>query len=135
MSDLTEPQKMRLVADFLEAHPELPTAAANTGRWLFNKDEIIAAAKVPGAKKLYNDTALRIEILIAEGLTFDYYISREKVCTPTKIEKTWVPPSEGYYQEKTIEWDCHPLLKPTPEGEAIEAIVKEATPETDNIPF
>ena len=132
---LTEPQKMRLIADFLEAHPELPQPLANVGRYVYDKDDAILAAKMPGATKQYGSFALTIKVPVNDDLTLLYFIAREKVCTPKETVKEWVEPQEGRWDQKVVAWDCHPLRKPTPEGEAIEAIVKEATPETDNIPF
>ena len=127
MSNLTEPQKMRLIANFLEAHPQLSQPSAPRGKYIFSKDEALAAAKMPGAKKEYSESTLTIKVPMSEGLTLYYYVPREKVCTPKETVKEWVEPQEGRWEQKVIVWDCHPLLKPTPEGEAIEAIVKEAT--------
>ena len=135
MSKLTEPQKMRLIAGFLEAHPELPTIVASRAIYTWPKDDAIIAAKLSGAKKEYDKYNLIIRVPVVVGLDLLYYIPREQVCTPKKVVNEWVEPREGRWDQKVVAWDCHPLLAPTPEGEAIEAIVKEATPIDSDIPF
>lgn len=125
---MTDIDKMRAIADFLEAHPDMPTVIASTGRWLYDKDEAIKVAKLPGAKKEYGDSYLTIKVPVVDEVTLYYFISREKVCTPTETVKEWVEPQEGRYDTKVVAWKCHPLLAPTPEGEAIEAMLEGATP-------
>jgi len=105
----------RQLAAFFELHPELIAPAPNVGVWLYDKADGIKAAKMPGARKEYSDTTLRIEVPVTGGLTVSYYLARETVCTAKRIEIVTQPAVAERTYEKVVEWDCHPLLAPTPE--------------------
>lgn len=128
---MTELEKMRAVADYLEVHSLIPSIIANRCAYLYTKEDALIVARLPGARKSYSDSTLNITVPVMDGLDLIFFVPREKVCTPTKTTKEWIEPSAGRWEQKVVEWKCEPLLAPTEDGKAIEELVNEATPSTD----
>lgn len=79
-----------------------------------------AARAVPGQKvKDVDEFAFRLKTEPAPGLRFEWWASRENVCTPrvtgTRTVTRSVPVEPTEYrdvevEEQIVEWDCGPLL-------------------------
>jgi hypothetical protein len=108
-------KELRTLLRYAEQHPDIEIPISNRGVWLCEKDDAIVIAKLPGAKKVYSDTVLRITVPIGNGFELLYYLSRDTVCTAKRTETVLEPAREAWSYEKVVEWDCHPLLAPNDE--------------------
>lgn len=111
------------MADFLTAHPELQQCSQFPSlHYAADLNEILHAARIPGAKKVYHAEYLYIEVPILPGFSTTYFIGRNVVCTPTKTEDTVIPAQPERIVKKVLEWECHPLLKPSEEKQIDDSI-------------
>ncbi len=104
-------QKLRDLAEFFEQHPQLPMP---TGFDLVvaTKEELITAARLPGARKDYDDLYFYVHVPIAKDHILNFFCSRETVCRPIKTVEKVVPAQPERIVQEVVEWECHPLLKP-----------------------
>lgn len=106
-------EQLRLIADFFEQHPELPTPLVpDIIIYAQSKDDALKAARLPGARKSYDDTTLWINVSLSDAVVLKFFTYRQTVCTAKRVEKVLQPAQAERWFEKVVEWDCHPLLKP-----------------------
>jgi len=109
---MTYSDKLRLIALFFDNHPDLPTPEIQVQIYC-DKEALIKAVKLPGAKKVYDTNFINIDVLIADDLKIQFYNYRSLVCEATEYETVEIPAQPAYTARKAIKWDCHPLLGPT----------------------
>lgn len=114
---MTITEQLQTLIDFYNKHPHIPKPYINLSMFIDTKGEALLLAKLPGATKSYDDNYLTITVPVGPGMNLEYFIYRNKVCTPTKTTIVEVPARAAYTVEKVVEWDCHPLLQPTPKSE------------------
>ena len=112
MKDITKAHKLRLIADFLELHPEFNESVyVNYLCYLWqDKELLLKAAKLFDAKKSFDSSFAFITVPLHPQLNLVFYTDRHAVCTATKFETVKVEARPASTYEKPIEWDCHPLL-------------------------
>lgn len=129
-------QGLRELADFYEAHPEVPLPIYSSNFTIFAKTYnfaekqeakavVIAAARAFGhAEKTYTQTGFELKKEFSGGINLTVHSEREVVCTPVVVGKETIPgrvePAipERYIPERVvdkIEWKCDSLLAPTQE--------------------
>jgi hypothetical protein len=113
MNDLTYSAQLRALADFFEAHPDLPKPGlpylAYTGL-----EGMAAAARIaaglPGAYKSYDDKWASVYLPVP-GLrwynSLQVYTARNTICEPVETEVVEVP---ARLETKVTKWKCQPLL-------------------------
>lgn len=114
---------LRMVADWYEAHPEVPVPHTHTmeNYSVNDRETMVAVVKALGTcEKEYSDTMFHARKTFGV-LTVDFMDYRERVCirrvvgTETKVVKKPVEPITFVEEEVTtevVEWDCEPLLAP-----------------------
>ena len=130
MDNTKEIETARKLADFFALHSDLPMPSPNTALFLYTKEEALRAAKMPGAKKEYDDQYFLITVPVEGELKITYYFSRETVCTAKRTVTIEEPAQPARSYEKVVEWDCHPLLAPDRDATPAAAPVL-----TDEVPF
>jgi hypothetical protein len=108
---MTYSEKLRFIADFFEQHPELPTGQIPDVYWAITKDQALNAAKLPGAKKRYDNDTLWIDVPLRDDLQLRFFTERKVVCTAKRVETVVEPAIPERTYEKVVEWECHPLLQ------------------------
>lgn len=114
----TNAEKFRTMSDFLLEHPDMDSDFAIGTLFYVNTNTLLAAARIPGAKKIYEGGYLYIDIPLGD-FNIQVFISREVVCTPTKWIEEVVPATPERTIRKVISWDCHPLLSNIPDKETV----------------
>lgn len=112
--------KFRKIINFLSQHEELPLPLL-PGMVYTGKDELITAAKFPGARKEYNESYFAVNVPVMKDVSLQFFTLRETVCTPTKYEDVEIPAQPARTERKVVEWDCHPLLRPSTDTKSEEA--------------
>ena len=108
----TVPEQLRLLADFVEKYPELAaTYSPQSHIFLDTKADALKAARIPQARKYYDDATFRIDIPLADDFSVRFFTYRRVVCTAKRIEKVIEPAKPEREVEKVVEWECHPLLE------------------------
>jgi hypothetical protein len=108
----THVERLRLLADFCEQHPDLPQyMMLSAVVWASTKEEALQVARLPGARKRYDETELWIDVPLADDFKVEFFTSRNQVCTAKKIEEVVVPAQPERKIKKVVEWECHPLLQ------------------------
>jgi hypothetical protein len=100
-------QGLRQLVDFVEAHPELPVNLQHYIVYFSTKEELVAAARIGGWKKIYQGDYFILRREFA-GAQLDIYTDREKVCTATVTGQRTVEavPARPEHTEDVIEWVC-----------------------------
>lgn len=103
--------------EFYRRNPEVPAIPRSSynSLFVFSKEEMLSVAHIKGARKEYDEAYFKISVPVSNSLSMEFWTSRATVCTPTKTQTIVVPAREEYTYEKPVEWDCHPLLKPSEE--------------------
>lgn len=122
-------ERLRLLADFCEQHPDLPQyMMTNAVVHVDTKEGALELARLPGARKQYDEGYLWIHVPLADDFKVEFFISRGQVCTAKKFEDITVPATKERRVRKVVEWECHPLLKADEQEEAQPLV-------GDDIPF
>ena len=107
---MTDSQKLRALADFLDAHPGLPGPNCFENIYAA-KEQLILAARIPGAKKVYDASRFNIRVEIENSFYVTFFKERSAVCTPVRYEVEVVPAAPAYERRIIKEWRCDPLLE------------------------
>ena len=115
--------KLREIADFCEAHPELDDQwfEAKGGSEYYslmhdNKDLLAAVARSCGkAEKWFNRYYAGFQVKL-HSCSLIFFLDREAVCTKRVVGIEHVKAQPAFDRE-IVEWDCsEPWLKETPNG-------------------
>ena len=121
---LSTADSLRLMADWYEAHPDMPAPYNPTVLHFAveNEDAAASVARALGTfKKFGDDTFLRLTKTFG-SIPLEFIFYRNKVCTPRVVKTETVkvmkldpkaPPPPMVEVEETrdvIVWDCPPLL-------------------------
>lgn len=122
-------ERLRLLADFCERHPDLPQyMQLDAIVWAGSKEDALRVARLPGARKRYDETELWIAVPLADDFKVEFFTARAQVCTAKKVEEIVVPAVAERKVSRVVEWECHPLLKADEQEETRPVI-------TDDIPY
>jgi len=104
---------LRQLADFVEAHPELPVPFAG-GHNVFvgTKAELATFARLPGVRwdKSVDPNYFYIRHTFDGGHSYDINVQREQVCRKV-VTGTRLVPAEPAHEVDVFEWVCdEPLL-------------------------
>ncbi len=117
---------LRQVAEFIEAHPEIPLPGATLTSYALHDKKVVAlTARALGqggrCKKVYEDSILRLKREFGP-IELEYLGLRSNVCERVKVGERLVPemyvPPQPATQGQTIpehkeavyEWVCSPIL-------------------------
>ena len=97
---------------FAKAHPEVSCPGLEQNIYVVDKEVLIAVARVPGARKVYDDSYLNITVPLIGDHTLNYFTHRSAVCEVIETTKVRIAATEAYEYDKPTKWKCHPLLEP-----------------------
>lgn len=83
---------LRMFADHLEAHPDIPYLNCNVTRYVYGKEKFLGYARTLGSfKKTFDDKYISLKINFTDRVKVDIYIPREEIC---KQIVTWECPED-----------------------------------------
>jgi hypothetical protein len=102
--------KYRKMADWLEAHPDVPVPHGNacSGTWLSLEDARKAMHLSGSWTKAYSENQVEYEHEVAPGLWFWIWVSRSEVCQRVQVGTKHVEA----HDEPVFEWKCGPEDNP-----------------------
>jgi hypothetical protein len=108
---------LREVADFLAAHPELPTTRHEQHLvCLQTREELVAVARIPGVrwrKDWQSEEFFSLKADFPGGHTYEVFVRREHVCRKV-VTGTAVQPAQPEQTVELFRWECdEPLLAPS----------------------
>lgn len=108
----TFPEKLRLMADFYERHPDFPPMKLGLVYCAAREEFICIARECGYADKTFSDSYAYLEVELTGDCKIKFFTDRDQVCERRVIGKKLVP-AQIYpeHEEDIIEWDCHPILK------------------------
>lgn len=104
---------LRALADFLDAHPEVPFPRYDTiNVFLDDKAQLARIARVGSWEKEYNDSYFSLSRSFGEDLRLDINTSRSKVCRKVVVGTRIVPAVEAKpeHEEDVTVWECDDAL-------------------------
>jgi len=106
-------QGLRDLADFLTAHPTVPTPRYTTLNAFVQKAEVVGAAKATGGwEKIYNQNWFYLRKTFPGGIEFDVTVEREQICRKVATGTTTLP-AQPEREVEAFTWVCdEPLLAP-----------------------
>lgn len=105
---------LREIADWYEAHPDVPAPSpAPINLFFGDKDELVAVARAVGERLTKSGSGdwywLRKEF--PSGWALEFNVRREQVCTRRVVGTEPVPEQIiPAHTKEIVEWDCHSLL-------------------------
>lgn len=125
---MTTPEKLRALADWFEAHPEVPQSVSYSGVWAHTCVTDTEVFKHIGSfKKEMDDNYFYAHLMVGD-VNLRLMCPRTQVCTPKVVGKKRVAevvipaiPERliPEHEEDIIEWDCSSVL--APEQDEVEA--------------
>lgn len=117
MTGLDYASALRAVADFYEAHPDIPTPTLRDLSVYGVTDTKEGAARIIEAlkpcQKAWDDTFFKITRDF-DGIILKFVFMREAVCTKRVVGTKLVPAAFiEAHEEEIVEWDCSPVLEGT----------------------
>lgn len=129
---------LRALADWFEAHPDIPTPRGEVAINLYSmdtKEEAATFARALGrCDKRYQDSILYISRRFG-AIRLEALFMRDSVCTKRVVGTREIPEqviparSEEIIPARTeeiVEWDCEPILKPS-DPEPVEQTAEATT--------
>ena len=109
---------LRELADFLEAHPELPKPSpCQINAFVTDKPALAMVARTPGVRweKSISGNYFYLRVSFPGGHTYDVNVKRDQVCRKVVIG-TRIEPAQPEREVEEVQWVCdEPLLA---EGQA-----------------
>jgi hypothetical protein len=100
---------LRQLADWLEAHPEVPVPTYNQSSVAVEAADLPTIARAMGqAEKTAYGDYFRLSKRFG-GVEYYCYTDRDAVCTRTKVGTKVIPAQEARVVD-VWEWDCNPVL-------------------------
>jgi hypothetical protein len=111
---------LRLLADWLEAHPEIPLPTYHINNYnLDTKEQAAELVRAFGScKKKYSDDMFYVSKQFGV-LNYEFSFYRSGVCTPRVVGVETIPAMfvEAHTiparTKEIVEWDCEPILAPS----------------------
>jgi hypothetical protein len=106
-------QGLRELADFVEAHPDLPVPFSGSHNvFLADKADVVALARAAGGRweKGADPNYFYLKVRFAGGHTYDLNVDRERICRKVVTGTRTVPATPAHDVEE-FHWICdEPLL-------------------------
>jgi hypothetical protein len=109
---------IRELADFIEAHPDLPCPSSGAHLiYCFTKAQLVDIARVRGVRWQKDvregSEYFSIKTTFTGGHAYEAYVDRVEVCRKV-VTGTVVVPATPEHVEETFKWECsrEPLLAP-----------------------
>lgn len=110
---MTYSDQLRLIADFFEKRPDLPTPRISAFLTAYcDRETFLDVARTVGkATKTFDKSFANLNVKITDDVTVQFYTYRTEVCErrvvgTREVEAQYAPA----YVEEIVEWDCHPIL-------------------------
>jgi hypothetical protein len=104
---------LRQLADFLEAHPNLPVPYSGSQNvFVYGRDALAAVAREPGVRwqKRVADSYYALVVEFAGDYSYEVNVDREQVCRKV-VTGSQIVPAQPEREEETFIWECdEPLL-------------------------